>query len=200
MSSLRQQMHGECEIYKPWFWKDGVWALALLALILGLPFFIFGCVAIAYGIVAQGLVAKASFLFIAIPTVIPGWFFVYLFWVSHKSQVSFTAEHTIYRRPRYILLGFKETKVPNRDIRAAALGFVALSRIYPDLYPDAIKSRGARSVSRWLGIEFMYMKDNKTKTLKLPIFGNHPAYLAGIKKLIEDTKLQQTELKFVFKK
>jgi len=195
MSSLRQQMHGECEIYKHWFWKDGVWVWALLALILGLPLFIFGCVAIAYGIVAQGLGAKASFLFIAIPTVIPGWFFVFAFWCSHKEQVSFTAEHTIYRHPRYILLGFKETKVPNRDITGAALGFVALSR----LYPDAIKSPGARFVPRGLGIEFRYMKDNKTKTLKLPMYRN-PEYLAAIKKLIEDTKLQQTELKFVFKK
>ena len=189
-------MHGECEIYKPWFWKDGVWALALLALIFGLPLFIFGCFAIAYGIVAQGLVAKASVLFFGLPIFMTGWFCVYLFWVSHKSQVGFTAEHTIYRHPRYILLGFKETKVPNRDITGAALGFVALSR----LYPDAIKSPGARFVPRGLGIEFRYMKDNKTKTLKLPIFGNHPAYLAAIKKLIEDTKLQQTELKFVFKK
>lgn len=188
-------MHGECEIYKHWFWKDWVWVWALLALILGLPFFIFGGISIAYGIVAQGLGAKGSILFFGLPLFLTGWFFVFAFWCHHKEQVSFTAEHTIYRYPRYILLGFKETKVPNRDITGAALGFVALSR----LYPDVIKSPGARFVPRKLGIEFKYMKDNKTKTLKLPMYRN-PAYFAAIKKLIEDTKLQQTELKFVFRK
>ena len=76
MSSLRQQMHGECEIYKPWFWKDGVWVFALLALIFGLPGVIFGCGTIAYGIVTQGLVAKASILFFGLPLFLMAWVFV----------------------------------------------------------------------------------------------------------------------------
>lgn len=178
--------------YHHHFWKNLVW-LWLIIGAMGIGFLLVGGLVAWYMVSTPG--QPVLLLLLVLVFGIPGWALVYSAWVVINESVVFTKDSVKYRYPGIIPLWSKEINVLKKSITAVALGHVAMSSIYPEF----MRSPQVGMIPRELRIMIKYKEAGEDKTLVLPAFQD-PAYFSEIKKLIEEQKLSQTRIGFIFKR
>ena len=184
-------------IIKAKFFRDWVWVWLILLIIFGIPSLVFSIGWFIYVLfyIKAIIIVKFILILVALSLAIMAWSFFFGFLYALKKKIVFSQSYIEYSYPSFSLFRTKVFRIQKKDIRAAALGFFAMWR----LFPEEMKSKTASMIPPSLFIEIGYTNDGEMLSVQLPKFSN-AQYLPEIKKLIKDTKLKKTELAFVFKR
>jgi len=184
-------------ILKAKFFRDHVWIWLIFLVLMGIPALIIGVGWLIYVLfyIKAIVIVKLILVLVALSMAVMAWSFCFAYLCALKQKVVFSSSYIEYSYPSYSLFRIKKFKVQKKDIRAIALGFVAMRKIFP----EEMKSKTMSMIPIHLFIEIGYAKDGEMLSIQLPKF-NNPQYFSEIKKLIRDTKLKRTELAFIFKK
>ena len=184
-------------IIKSKFFRDWVWIWLIFLLVMGIPSLVFSIGWLIYVLVyiKAILIVKFILVLVALSMAILAWSFFFGFLYALKKKIVFSKNYIEYSYPAYSLFRTKTFRIQKKDIRAVALGFFAMWR----LFPEEMKSKTASMIPPSLFIELGYIRGGEMLSVQLPKFSN-PQYLPEIKKLIKDTKLKKTGLAFVFKR